>query len=98
MKWLKRKVIQWVREDWEEERKKNGEKGNILVSSRDIESLPENDPLLTFRIYSATNGKILEFRRYDRKNDRSDNSTYIIEKDRDIGEYVSKCLSLEMLK
>jgi len=97
MNWLKRKVIQWVREDWENERNSRGEKG-ILVSSRDVESLPENDPLLTFRIYSATNGKILEFRRYDRKNDRNDNSTYIIEKDKDIGEYVSKCLSLEMLR
>jgi hypothetical protein len=97
MKWLKNKVIKWVREDWEEERKKNGEKG-ILVSSRDVESSPENDPIITFRIYSATNGKILEFRRYDRKTDRNDNSTYIVEKDRDIGEYVSKCLSLEMLK
>jgi hypothetical protein len=97
MKWLKNKVIKWVREDWEEERKKNGEKG-ILISSRDVESSPENDPIITFRIYSATNGKILEFRRYDRKTDRNDNSTYIVEKDRDIGEYVSKCLSLEMLK
>lgn len=97
MNWLKRKVIQWVREDWENERKQNGEKG-ILVSARDIDTVPENDPIITFRIYSATNGKILEFRRYDRKTDRNDNSTYIIEKDREIGEYVSKCLSLEMLK
>jgi hypothetical protein len=95
MKWLRNKVIKWVREDWENERKKSGEVG--LVPVRDTDT-PENDPIITFRIYSATNGKILEFRRYDRKTDRSDNSTYIIEKDRDIGEYVSKCLSLEMLK
>ena len=58
MKWLKRKVIQWVREDWEEERKKNGEKG--IVAVRDID-LPETDPVLKFRIYVSTNGKILEF-------------------------------------
>ena len=96
MNWLKRKVIQWVREDWENERKQNGEKG-ILVSSSDLDK-PEDDPILTFRIYSATNGQILEFRRYDRKTDRSNNSTYIVEKDKDIGEYVNKCLSLEMLK
>jgi hypothetical protein len=94
MKWLKRKLRNWIREAEDEYR---GEKG-ILVSSRDVESSPENDPIITFRIYSATNGKILEFRRYDRKTDRNDNSTYIIEKDKDIGEYVSKCLSLEILK
>ena len=91
MKWLKRKLRNWINElDYE-----GGEKG--IVSSRDL-NLPENDPVLTFRIYGANNGKILEFRHYDRKNDRNHNSTYIIEKDKDVGEYVAKCLSLEMLK
>jgi hypothetical protein len=96
MKWFRKKVIQWVREDWDEEYKKNRD----VVGIRAVEdtSVPETDPVLTFRIYSATNGQILEFRRYDRKNDRSDNSTYIIERDKDVGEFVSKCLSLEMLK
>lgn len=94
MRWLKRKLRDWV---WEANEYDSGKKAT-LVSSRDVESVPENEPVLTFRIYSATNGKILEFRRYDRKTDRSDNSTYIIEKDRDIGEYVTKCLSLELLK
>ena len=93
MKWLKRKLRDWVREanDYE-----NGAK-DILVSNSDI-NVPETEPVLTFRIYSANNGQILEFRRYDRKNDRSDSSTYIIEKDRDIGEYINKCLSMELLK
>jgi hypothetical protein len=91
MKWLKRKLRDWVREaDYEGSEK-------AIVSARDLDS-PDTEPVLTFRIYSANNGKILEFRRYDRKNDRSDNSTYIIEKDKDISEYVAKCLSLEMLK
>jgi hypothetical protein len=96
MKWLRKKIIQWVREDWDAEYKKSSEKG-VLVSNSDI-NVPEDDPILTFRIYSANNGQILEFRRYDRKNDRHNNSTYIIEKDRDIGEYINKCLSLELLK
>jgi hypothetical protein len=96
MKWLKRTIAKWAKEgnDYDYSR---GEKGVSLIS-RDAEPVPEEDPILTFRIYNANNGKILEFRHYDRKNDRSNNSTYIIEKDRDIGEYVSKCLSLEMLK
>ena len=94
MNWLKRKVIKWVREDWEDARKESG----ISLKSVEDVGTPDTDPVLTFRIYSANNGQILEFRRYDRKNDRSDNSTYIIEKDKDIGDFVSKCLSLEMLK
>ena len=97
MKWLRNKVIKWVREDWENERNNRGEKG-VLVSNRDVEAIPETYPVLTFRIYSAVNGKILEFRRWDRKSDRSDNNTYLIPKDEDIGEYVNKCLSLELIK
>jgi hypothetical protein len=95
MKWLRKKVIAWVRDDWDAEYKKNRDVGIRPVEDINI---PETDPVLTFRIYSANNGQILEFRHYDRKNDRSNNSTYIVEKDKDIGEYVSKCLSLEMLK
>ena len=97
MNWLKRKVIKWVREDWEEERKKNSVEG-IAINPRDFDSRPEDDPILTFRIYSATNGQIIDFRCWDKKADRNYNSTYIVEKDKDLGEYVSKCLSLEMLK
>jgi len=82
----------------EKSRKNAGSERGMSVSSIDETLWPDTDPVLTFRIYSANNGQILEFRRYDRKTDRNDNSTYIIEKDRDIGEYVSKCLSLEMLK
>ena len=97
MKWLKNKVIEWVREDWEKENKKH--RGEVAgLKSNDYENRPDEDPILTFRIYSAANGQVLEFRRWDRKNDRNIGTTYIIEKDKDIGEYVSKCLSLELLR
>ena len=97
MKWLKNKVIKWVREDWENERKKNSVEG-IAVGSRDSEHSVDADPVLTFRIYSAVNGKIIEFRRWDQKADRSYNNTYLVPKDEDIGDYVNKCLNLELLR
>lgn len=97
MNWLKNKVIKWVREDWENERKKNYAEG-VSLKAIDSEHSVDADPVLTFRIYSATNGQIIEFRRWDQKADRSHNSTYIVERDKDLGEYVNKCLSLEMLK
>ena len=93
MNWLKRKVIKWVREDWDKEYEKNAVSGKLADEHR-----PDEDPVLTFRIYSATNGQIIEFRRWDKKADRNYSSTYIVEKDKDLGEYVNKCLSLEMLK
>lgn len=94
MNWLKKKVIKWVREDWEKARADT----SVGLRSNDYENRPDEEPILTFRIYSATNGQILEFRRWDRKTDRSNNSTYLVPKDTDIGEYVNKCLSMEMLK
>jgi len=97
MNWLKRKVIKWVREDWEEENKKCRDVG-ISLHSREESNHPDSDPVLTFRIYGAQNGKILEFRRYDRMKDRSDVTTYIISKDEDIAEKVSKCVTIEAMK
>lgn len=94
MKWFKRKLRNWVREaenDYDCEK-------SVGLARADESNRPEDDPILTFRIYSANNGQVLEFRRWDRKADRSFNSTYIIEKDKDIGDYVSKCLSMELLK
>jgi hypothetical protein len=96
MKFLKRLVAKWVQEA-QEERYSNG-KGGILIA-KDVDSNTVNDePILNFRIYSAQNGKIIEFHRYDRKTDRSDKSVYIVEKDKDLSEYVNKCLSLELLR
>jgi hypothetical protein len=58
----------------------------------------EDEPILSFRIYSAQNGKILEFSKYDRIKDRTDRSIYIIGKDEDVAEKVSKCLGLELMR
>lgn len=93
MKWLKNKVIKWVRDDWNTVTKESSS-----ITCNQADHRPDEDPILTFRIYSAVNGQILEFRHWDRKNDRNNNSTYLIPKDEDIGEYVNKCLSMEMLK
>lgn len=93
MKWLRRKLRDWIHQaDYDEK------VADVGISSREVEHRPEEDPILSFRIYGATNGQILEFRRWDRKQDRSHSSTYIIEKDKDVGEFVTKCLSLELLK
>lgn len=93
MNFLKKLVIKWVREDWESASR--GEKGLVSVSA---ENRVDDEPVLNFRIYNAQNGKILEFNKYDRKTDRSDRSIYIVEKDKDVVEYVGKCVSLELLR
>jgi hypothetical protein len=91
MKWLKRKLRNWINDY-------NSEVGrDKAVSIRDTDHV-EADPIISFRIYSAQNGKILEFSKYDRGKDRNERSVYIIAKDEDVAEKVGKCLSLELLR
>lgn len=95
MKWFKRKLRNWVREIDNEPCVDNG---IGIVSSIRESNRPDTEPVLNFRIYSAENGKILEFNSYDRVKDRNRVNIYIINKDDDVSEKVSKCLSLELLK
>jgi len=95
MNWLKKKVIKWVRDDWNEVNEKN----SIAIRARDVEAgMCDAEPVLNFRVFSAVGGQVVEFRRYDRKTDRSDTSTYIIHKEDDFGEKISKIANLELLR
>lgn len=55
-------------------------------------------PTLNFSIYHANGGKVVEFRTYDQKNDKSNFSTYIVSDHDDIGDKLSKIITLELLK
>jgi hypothetical protein len=95
MKWLKNKVIKWVREDWDKARTEN----SIAIRGRDVEaSMCDAEPILNFRVFSAVGGKVVEFRRYDRKTDRSDTTTYIVHNNEDFGDKISKIATMESLK
>ena len=92
MKWLKRKLRNWINDY-------DSEVSMKLTAGRDAEAqMCDAEPILNFRVFSAVGGQVVEFRRYDRKTDRSDTSTYIITKDQDFGEKISKIASMEMLK
>jgi hypothetical protein len=53
---------------------------------------------MNFTIHPATGGYILEYRVYDRKNDRNDNKLHIINNDQDLGESIGKIITLEILR
>lgn len=100
MNWLKRMVVKWVREDWDNARQEQDcfpttkMSSNSIVSSRDVNS----DPTLQFKVYNAIGGKVVEFSRYDRQKDRNFHDIYIIGKDEDFGEKIAKIAMLEVLK
>jgi hypothetical protein len=92
MKWLKRKLRNWINDYDNEDVLK-------LTASCDVEAqMCDAEPILNFRVFSAVGGQVVEFRRYDRKIDRSDTTTYIIHKEDDFGDKISKIANLELLK
>ncbi len=100
MNWFKKMVIKWVREDWEyarqEQRNSNMVRSDVPISlERDT---PEQDPKLNFKVYPAIGGTVVEFRRIDRKIDRSESTLYIIGKDEDFGEKIARIATLEHMK
>ena len=89
MKWLKRKLRQWVRED----EVYAVEAPALVAGSRgvDIDGL-------SFNVMSATGGTVVQVRYYDRKTDRHNYSTYLIHDEESIVERVGQIVALEILK
>lgn len=96
MSWLKRKVIKWVREDWENKHAKKEDIGIVL--EQNYCNSPNKDPVLVFKVYGAENGKIIEFSKYDNIKGTHNNVLYIIHKEEDISEKISKYMNLELLR
>jgi hypothetical protein len=97
MKWFKKILWRWTYQGRELEEDINVVPGSRLIS-RSEEALCGDDPVLNFKVYSAVGGKVVEFRRYDRKSDRNDTTTYIITNDQDFGERIAKIAMIENLK
>ena len=95
MKWIKRKLRQWVNEaEYDEDYGAGGIKAVSIDQTNRIDS----NPVLHFRIFSAQNGLVLEFNSYCDKTDQRSHSTYIINHGEDVAEFVRQTLPMEMLK
>lgn len=53
---------------------------------------------INFTVHKATGGFVIETRLYDERKDRNQNSLYVITSDKDLGEEISKIITLEALK
>lgn len=103
MKWLRRIITNWVREDWdaagrarEETRGLNIPMGSLKIKSSS--QVYEDDESIRFELSSAIGGRILTIRRWNNKQDRTEGTTYVIPADQDVGERVAKIVNLELFK
>ena len=91
MRWLKRRLRNWINSDDVETLSMNK-----LVSTRDRHEL-EGEPL-RFNIFRANGGTVVQTYVYDRQRDRSNTQLHIVGHDQDLGESLSKIVTMESLR
>jgi hypothetical protein len=58
----------------------------------------DSDPSLNFKIYEAIGGKVVEFSRYDHQRNEHIHQIYVVGKDENFGEKISKISMLEVMR
>ena len=101
MKWLKRLISQWSaegRELWEEDSPmpmtKTTRSRLSIRGSNDIDS----EDGLNITVRKAIGGKIVTFRHYDHKTDRTNHKLYVIPDDLDFDKELGKMITLESMR
>jgi len=93
--WFKQKVIQWVKEDWNNTRPGN----DVLVSNSTVSKgrrLDHNG--MNFTIHSANGGYVMEYNTYDPRTDERNTALHIINSDQNLGQSIAHIITFEMLR
>jgi hypothetical protein len=95
MKWLKQRLRNWLNEqDAPEEVYATTKSRNTLVSRSDVDS----EDGLSITVRSAIGGRVVTFRHYDRKTDRSYHRLYVVPEDQDFERELGKMITLESMR
>jgi len=98
MNWLKLKLRNWVNSAYDVEmvstNSKRPTRGQSISTSDETLS---TEPL-RLSIYRANGGTVVETRVYDRQKDRSQNQLHIVSHDDDLGQALSKIITMEALR
>jgi len=89
--------------DFSKEDGSRGKHGNTLAEypqSMKLRAEPERFSThgMTFTIYAANGGHVVEFRSYDPSTDRSFSSMHVIPEDQEFSDTISKIVTLECLR
>lgn len=89
MEWLNKWIVKRYH------KLQNTETG-VSIKSESINRI--GSPGITFSVYRANGGYIVENRKYDLKFDRSDCNLHIITDDKDLGEEIGKIITYESIR
>ena len=97
MSWLKNKINRWLREEVElGNSNKYSTIGSSAVEKGHSNSI-ESEPI-RLKIFRATGGLIIETQTYDRKTDNRNTKLHIVNNDSDMGDSISKIITMESLR
>jgi hypothetical protein len=102
IKWFKQKIVNWVREDWENASMRTNDNGLVPFPDRHVVTSSKGRRLdqhgMNFTIYSANGGYVMEYSTYDPRTDERNNALHIIHSDTDLGQGIAHIITLEMLR
>ena len=94
--WAKRKLWKWVEQGRDLEDNLNAFDIGFDSYKSEIDK-PKSEPTMSFKVYSAVGGRIVEFRMYDSQRDKYDHKLYIISDEEDFGDSIKKIAVLNAL-
>jgi hypothetical protein len=104
MKWFRRMIARWVREDWDNASSElNRKEANAAIQSTRGLVRSNSDTIdghvgLNITVMSAIGGKIVTFRQYDRRKDDTQFRHYVIPDDLDFERELGKMITLESIR
>lgn len=97
MNFLKKLVIKWIREDWDNQRLTNSRSSGIVKASAVDDDLSTRSSA-NFKFHTANGGTVAQVSWYDSKRDRYESELYIIGEDKDLGQEVSSIIMQHHLR
>lgn len=96
--WVKRKLWNWAEQGRDLEDERQLEKfDNSFDSLATLTETPKSEPTMSFKVYSAVGGRIVEFRMYDSQRDTYEHKLYVISDEEDFGDSIKKIAMINAL-
>lgn len=78
--------------------KLRGTPSGPVSSTRRVEHNYDDETVITFKVYGANGGKIIEAARYDEKRDTEGIRRYVISEDADLADSLAKIVTVEYMR
>ncbi len=79
-------------------RRGHGKRLNAVPGNTRVEHNYDDESVITFKVYGANGGMIVETARYDDKRDHEAIRRYVISEDADLADSLGKIVSMEYLR